>query len=101
MTIFANKILALVRQIPRGKVTTYKILALKIGSASLARPVGNALHKNPYLIKIPCHRVVKSSGEIGNYQLGLAKKRKMLQNEGIKIKAGKIENFTDILYNFN
>ncbi|MCX6746065.1 MAG: MGMT family protein [Candidatus Parcubacteria bacterium] len=85
----------------KGRVTTYKILALKLGSASLARPVGNALHKNPDLINTPCHRVVKSNGSIGNYQLGLAKKIKLLQNEGIKIKAGKIENFTDVLYNFN
>lgn len=93
--------MALVKKIPKGKISTYKIIANKLGNKNLTRAIGNALAKNPHLIKIPCHRVVKSNGEIGNYQLGLAKKKKILQNEGIKIKAGKIQNFTNVLYNFN
>ncbi|MFA5188461.1 MAG: MGMT family protein [Patescibacteria group bacterium] len=101
MTILEKKILSLVNKIPKGKVTTYGLLALKIGNSRLARVVGNAVHKNLNIIVVPCHRVVKSDGQIGNYRLGIAKKTELLQNEGIKIKAGKILNFTDVLYNFN
>jgi len=66
----------------------------------LARVVGNAVHKNLKIIKVPCHRVVKSNGSIGKYQSGLAKKIKLLQNEGIKIKGDKIANFKSYLYHF-
>ena len=96
-----EKILALVKQIPQGKITTYQILGLKLGNKSLARVVGNALHKNSQPIKIPCHRVVRKDKKVGNYSLGLAKKIKLLQNEGISIKEDKIANFTSYLYNFN
>ena len=100
MTKLEKKILALVSQIPKGKVTTYKILALKLGDGYLARFVGNTVHKNPNLFKIPCHRVVKTNGQVGNYCLGLAKKIKLLQNESIKIKGDKIANFKSYLYHF-
>jgi len=64
-----------------------------------ARP-DNAVHKNLKIIKVPCHRVVKSDGQVGNYCLGLAKKIKLLQNEGIKIKGNKIVDFKSYLYYF-
>lgn len=100
MTNLEEKILSLVSKIPKGKVTTYGLIALKIGDKHLARVVGNAVHKNLNLIKIPCHRVVKSNGQVGNYRLGLAKKRKLLQNEDIKIKGDKIVNFLSYFYRF-
>ena len=100
MTNLERNILSLVSKIPKGKVTTYRLIALKIGDSCLARVVGNAVHKNPKIIKIPCHRVVKNNGEVGNYQLGLAKKIKLLQNEGIKIKGNKIVNYKSYLYYF-
>jgi alkylated DNA nucleotide flippase Atl1 len=62
--------------------------------------VGNAVHKNLKLIKIPCHQVVKNNGYIGKYHLGLAKKRNLLQNEDIKIKGGKIVKLRIYLYRF-
>ncbi len=101
MTDFEQKVLDLVRQIPKGKITTYHILALKLGNKKLARAVGNALNKNPILVEIPCHRVVRNDKKAGNYCLGLAKKIKLLQNEGISIKRGKIANFYSYLYHFN
>ncbi len=101
MTELELKILELVGQIPKGKVTTYSILGLKLGKKDLARMVGNTLNKNQELIKIPCHRVVRSDQKVGNYQSGVAKKIKLLQNEGISIKGDKIANFASCLYNFN
>ncbi len=100
MTIFENKVLSLVSKIPIGKVSTYQLIAAKIGNKSLARAVGNALHKNPCLIKVPCHRVIKSNGSIGGYAKGLAKKAQLLQNEGIIIKGGNVANLAKYLYHF-
>jgi len=68
-------------------------------SCAKARP-DNAVHKNLKIIKVPCHRVVRTDGRVGNYRLGLAKKIKLLQNEGIKIKGDKIANFKSYLYHF-
>ena len=101
LTAFEKKVLKTIKKIPRGKVSTYWFVALKIGDKNLARAVGNALSKNPRLFEIPCHRVVKNNGKIGNYALGLAKKIKLLQNEGIKIEGGKIANLADCLYTLN
>jgi methylated-DNA-[protein]-cysteine S-methyltransferase len=100
MTKFEQKVLNLVKEIPRGKVSTYQILALKLGDKKLARAVGNTLGQNNELIKIPCHRIIKSTGEIGHYQQGLAKKVKLLQNEGIRIERGKLANLAEYLFTF-
>jgi len=101
MTLFEQKVFKLVKKIPKGKVSTYQILAQKLGNKKSSQAVGNALSKNLLLIKIPCHRIVKSTGYIGNYALGLAKKRRLLQNEGILINKDKIASLTDYLYTFN
>jgi methylated-DNA-[protein]-cysteine S-methyltransferase len=98
---FRKKVFDLVKTIPRGQVTTYKILALKLGHQGLARAIGNVLHKNKHLLTMPCHRVVLSNGQIGGYSQGLAKKRKLLQNEGIKIEKDRILNFKGYIYRFN
>jgi len=101
MTELEDKILALISQIPKGKITTYKHIAQKIGNKKLARVVGNSLNKNLQLIKIPCHRVVRNDQKVGNYRLGVAKKINLLQNEGIVIKGDKIAFFAKSLYDFN
>lgn len=101
MVDLTDRVLSIVSQIPRGKVVTYQQIAAELGNKGLARAVGNALHRNPYLIKIPCHRVVRSDRKVGNYARGLAKKIKLLQNEGILIKEGKVANFHSCLYRFN
>ena len=100
MTIFENKVLSLVTKIPYGQVSTYQIIAIKLGAKGLARAVGNALRKNPRLVKIPCHRVIKSNGTLGGYALGLAKKAQLLQNEGIRSERGKVADWAKYLYHF-
>ena len=84
LTDFEVKVLLEVSKIPRGKVLTYKQIAERIGKPNAYRAVGNALAKNPMPIIIPCHRVIKSNGEIGNYSFG-GKKNKisLLKREGI------------------
>ena len=98
-TTFASKVLAIVRQIPKGKITTYKQIATKLGNPKLARAVGNALNKNPSLIEIPCHRVVKSNGFVGGYCLGTQKKIELLKKEGIEFdKNSTVLNFQSRIF---
>ena len=79
---FAQAVYAVVRKIPKGKLMTYKQVAKQAGRPSAARAVGTILSKN-YDLKIPCHRVIRSDGVIGNYNRGGAKKkREILRKEG-------------------
>ena len=96
---FREKCYNLLKKVPSGRVTTYKAIANALGTRAY-RAVGNALHKNPHAPLVPCHRVVKSSGEIGGFALGIKKKIEMLQKEGIKIRENKIINFAGSLYKF-
>ena len=96
---FSEKCYDLLRKVPRGKVTTYKIIAKKLGTKAY-RAVGNAMNKNPYSPNVPCHRVVNSDGKIGGFALGVKNKIKILKKEGIKIKNNKIENFERVVYKF-
>ncbi len=89
---FAQKVYDLIKKIPRGKVTTYKIIANKLGTKAY-RAVGNSLNKNRDK-KVPCHRVVKNNGFVGGFALGTNKKIKMLKKEGVEIKNNQIKNFT-------
>ncbi len=91
LTEFQKRVYNLLNKIPKGKVTTYKAIAKKLKSSP--RAVGKALNKNPWPIKIPCHRVIKSNGKIGGYKLGIKNKIKLLKKEGIKIKNQKIFKF--------
>jgi len=91
MTKFRSRVLKLVSRIPRGKVTTYKELAIALGRPRAYRAVANALAKNPRPVKIPCHRVVRSDGEIGGYQLGTLRKAKLLAAEGVEVRNKKID----------
>lgn len=98
-TTFSSKCYTLLRKVPKGKVTTYKILANALGCKAY-RAVGNAMKNNPDISKTPCHRVVSSNGDIGGYLYGTSAKIELLEKEGVKIKKGKIENFEKILYKF-
>ena len=73
-----------ISKIPRGEVRTYKELAIQINRPKSARAVANACGKNPYPIKIPCHRVIRSDGKLGGYsgKGGTKTKKKLLINEG-------------------
>ncbi len=100
LTVWQKRVLALTKKIPRGRVTTYQLLAQGLGDPKSARAVGQALNKNPFLVKIPCHRIVKSDGCLGGYQGGRKSKINLLRKEGIKIKNRKISNLKQVLYQF-
>ncbi len=80
-TTFTEKVFSVVRKIPKGKVLTYKQVAMKAGRPKAARAVGNILNTN-YDSKIPCHRVVRSDGKTGGYNRGALKKTRILKSEG-------------------
>ncbi len=69
--------------IPRGWVSTYGRIARHLGLPRAARAVGKALAGNPFPIIIPCHRAVRSGGELGGYQGGMRMKRVLLEREGV------------------
>lgn len=101
---FTDFVLCIVRKIPEGNVTTYGEIAKARGGKKFARAVGNALNRNPYIVKIPCHRVVRSDGSIGGYRNGIKEKIRLLEKEGIKIKGNKILDFEKVIFkpiNFN
>jgi methylated-DNA-[protein]-cysteine S-methyltransferase len=83
-TKFQIKVWNEISKIPKGKVKTYKELAKLIKKPKATRAVANACGKNPYPIKIPCHRVIRSDGTLGGYsgKGGIARKRNLLKKEG-------------------
>ncbi|MFX1380334.1 MAG: methylated-DNA--[protein]-cysteine S-methyltransferase [Promethearchaeota archaeon] len=92
-----EKVLKTDYQIPRGWVSTYKRIAIHTGLENGARAVGNLLANNPFPIIIPCHRVLKTNGELGGFQGGITMKRALLEMEGIEFsKKGKV--ITDRIY---
>lgn len=95
---FQVLVFAKTKLIPRGKVSTYKLLTKAIGRPRAARAVGNALNKNRDP-KVPCHRVVRSDGAVGGFRRGVAAKIKILRKEGIKIINGKV-SLEKYLYEF-
>ena len=88
-------IVAAIRKIPRGKVSTYGDIARALGHPKAARAIGRIIANNPNPISIPCHRVVKSSGEIGGFAYGEQMKREILEKEGIKFQDRIVENFQE------
>jgi methylated-DNA-[protein]-cysteine S-methyltransferase len=85
LTEFQLRVLVATAKIPRGETRTYKQIAEQIGHPNAYRAVGTALNKNPLPITIPCHRVVRGDGDIGNYGGGKKKKLKLLLNENAEI----------------
>ena len=85
-TVFQTMVWNEIKKIPKGKTITYKELAIKIGKPKAYRAVANACAKNPLLEIIPCHRVIRSDGKMGNYmgEKGIERKKKLLEKEGIK-----------------
>ena len=85
MKSFKENVYQVVRKIPKGKTLSYKQVAVLIGRPKAYRAVGNVLNKNDDPT-IPCHRVIRSNGEVGGFRHGTAKKRKLLKSEKAKIK---------------
>lgn len=81
-TDFEVRVFKALLKIPYGKTISYKDLAQMAGSPRAYRAVGTAVGKNPFLIIIPCHRVVKSDGSLGGFAYGSDVKRKLLEIEG-------------------
>ena len=73
-----------IKKIPKGSVKTYKEIACILGKPNSSRAVANACAKNPLIIEIPCHRVIKSDGSLGGYsgRGGIKKKKQLLKKEG-------------------
>ena len=73
-----------IKKIPKGQTRTYKEIALALKKPKSSRAVANACGKNPLLIEIPCHRVIRSDGKLGGYsgKGGIKQKRKLLKEEG-------------------
>lgn len=90
---------AMLHRIPKGKVTTYKILAEALGTKGY-RAVGQILKRNPNPISCPCHRVVSSDGKIGGFLFGHEKKISLLEEEGVKIKNRRLVELRDVLHEF-
>lgn len=80
-TDFQKNVWKQLQKIPYGKTWSYQDIALAIKNPKAVRAVGGANGKNPLGVIIPCHRVVRKSGDIGGYSSGLSKKRKLLRIE--------------------
>lgn len=101
---FAERVYEKLREVPAGKVTTYKALAQALHTRAY-QAIGQALKKNPYAPVVPCHRVVASDGKLGGFmghRVGETIDRKiaMLTAEGVPIHNGRIQNFSQYLYQF-
>ncbi|MBN1682049.1 MGMT family protein [Candidatus Bathyarchaeota archaeon] len=101
LSVYQQAILRILAEVPRGKVTTYSDLAKELArrdpkwSPKASRAVGTTMKNNVCGPYIPCHRVIKSDGGIGNFRGGekgaIEEKIKMLRSEGVMVVAGKID----------
>ena len=96
---FDEQCYELLKQIPKGKITTYQEIAKALNTRAW-RAVGSAMAKNQKLFVVPCHRVVRSDGSIGQYALGSDKKAELLLSEGVEVSNGKIVNLDKYFHKF-
>lgn len=103
VTKFQSKVYAATSSIPRGMVTTYKLLGRAVG-CNCSQAVGQALRRNPFAPEVPCHRVISSTLTIGGFQgdscgASIKKKLRLLAEEGIQFSDGKLTD-TTLVYHF-
>ena len=98
MTKFQSECYEALKKVPKGKVITYAGLARMVGRPKAHRAVGSAMNKNPYAPQVPCHRVVKSNGDLGGFATDIKVKIKRLQKEGIVVSDNKIVDFQSTLF---
>lgn len=92
VTDFQRAVLTKTAEIPPGEVRPYGWVAREIGRPRAVRAVGTALARNPVPVLIPCHRVVRSDGQIGHYAYGAAMKRELLVAEGVDVDRLSVRN---------
>jgi methylated-DNA-[protein]-cysteine S-methyltransferase len=80
---FQQSVLRAQHAIPRGSVSTYRLIAAHVGAPDGARAVGNVMAGNPFPLIVPCHRTILSSLHLGGFQSGAVLKRALLDREGI------------------
>jgi len=99
---FSEKVYSLLGKVPRGKVTTYSALARAAGRPGAARAVGTLMRKNARPEEIPCYRVVRSDGSVGEYsgKGGAPGKAAMLKKDGLWIIGRKISSLGSFLFRF-
>lgn len=81
MMTFRERVLNVVADIPKGQTMTYKAVAAAAGSPNASRAVGSIMKYN-YDPSIPCHRVIRSDGKLGEYNRGAERKEELLRKEG-------------------
>lgn len=101
---FEERVWKFMEKIPKGKVTTYGLIARKLNTNAY-RAVGNACRENPYAPRVPCHRVVKSDGTVGGFGgktsgKTIEKKIQLLRKEGVEVRNRKIVDFEKVLFRF-
>jgi len=104
ISALAQNVYQTLKRVPRGKITTYKLLGQAVGTKAY-RAIGTILSNNPYAPEVPCHRVIASDGSLGGFmgsksRKNLSKKSELLSSEGIKMKNNKILNYKEYLYDF-
>jgi len=97
-TEFEKSVLVATFEIPEGKVSTYKRIAEKVGRPHAYRAVGNALHKNPLAPIVPCHRVVRSDGNLAGQKEEVRVRRRRLEEEGISLEGNRVKMASEILF---
>ncbi|MDA4128767.1 MAG: MGMT family protein [Thaumarchaeota archaeon] len=88
----SQEVYDLISKVPSGKVTTYGAVARELNVPRAPRAVGAILRANPHPIKVPCHRVIMSNGELGGYggKNGTERKAELLKKEGVRVKDGRV-----------
>lgn len=82
---FQRRVMERLRKVPPGAVMSYQALATASGTPRGSRAVGNTMASNPVPVYVPCHRVIRSDGSVGNYGGGVASKLRLLRAEGFRI----------------
>lgn len=91
-TDFEKKVWQKLCEIPFGQTRSYAWVAQEIGKSKAYRAIGQANHKNPFPLIIPCHRVISSTGELGGYAFGPELKKNLLVHEKAEIKQAFVQN---------
>ena len=100
ISTFSERCYELLKQVPKGKVTTYQEIA-KGWNTNAWRAVGSAMAKNKNLFVIPWVGVVRRNGSVGQYALGQDKKVNLLIKEGVDVSNGKVENLGRFIHRFS